>query len=82
MEAQVPSLGWEGPLEEEIATHPSTLAWRIPWSGTGCSPWKSKESDMTVGLSLSLSCLFTKVGGDLKIILCSSVLDKPSKPPY
>ena len=32
MEAQVPSLGWEGPLEEEIATHPSTLAWRIPWT--------------------------------------------------
>ena len=31
-ETQVPSLGWEGPLEEEIATHPSTLAWRIPWT--------------------------------------------------
>ena len=25
------SLGWEDPLEKEMATHSSTLAWRIPW---------------------------------------------------
>ena len=30
-ETQVWSLGWEDPLEKEVATHPSTLAWRIPW---------------------------------------------------
>ena len=24
-------LGWEDPLEEEMATHSSILAWRIPW---------------------------------------------------
>ena len=30
-ETQVPSLGWEDPLEKEIATHSSILAWRIPW---------------------------------------------------
>ena len=29
-ETQVSSLGWEGPLEEEMTTHPSILAWRIP----------------------------------------------------
>ena len=28
----VRSLGWEDPLEEGKATHPSTLAWRIPWT--------------------------------------------------
>ena len=28
---QVRSLGWEDPLEEGTATHPSILAWRIPW---------------------------------------------------
>ena len=28
---QVQSLGWEDPLEEEMATHLSTLAWKIPW---------------------------------------------------
>ena len=26
----VQSLGWEDPLEEEIATHSSILAWKIP----------------------------------------------------
>ena len=29
-ETQVPSLGWEDPLENGMATHFSTLAWRIP----------------------------------------------------
>ena len=30
-EPQVPSLAWEDPLEEEMATHSSTIAWKIPW---------------------------------------------------
>ena len=29
---QVRSLGGEDPLEEEMATHSSILAWRIPWT--------------------------------------------------
>ena len=29
---RVPSLGGEDPLEEEMATHSSILAWRIPWT--------------------------------------------------
>ena len=29
---QVRSLGWEDPLEKEMATHSSNLAWRIPWT--------------------------------------------------
>ena len=31
-ETRVQSLGWEGPLEKEMATHSSILAWRIPWT--------------------------------------------------
>ena len=31
-ETQVPTLGWEDPLEKEMATHSSILAWRIPWT--------------------------------------------------
>ena len=31
-ETQVQSLGQEDPLEEEMAPHSSTLAWRIPWT--------------------------------------------------
>ena len=29
---QVQSLGWEDPLEKEMVTHFSILAWRIPWT--------------------------------------------------
>ena len=29
---QVPSLGWEDPLEEEMAMHSAILAWKIPWT--------------------------------------------------
>ena len=31
-ETQVRSLGQEDPLEKGMATHPSILAWRIPWT--------------------------------------------------
>ena len=31
-EMWVQSLGWEDPLEKEMATHSSILAWRIPWT--------------------------------------------------
>ena len=47
-EMQVRSLSQEDSLEEEMATHPSILAWRIPWteeSLVGYSPWGRKELD-------------------------------------
>ena len=31
-ETWVRSLGWEDPLEKEMATHSSILAWKIPWT--------------------------------------------------
>ena len=42
------SLGQEDPLEKEIATQSSILAWEIPWTErlVGYSPW-GYESDMT-----------------------------------
>ena len=53
-ETWVRSLGREDPLEKEMATHSSILAWRIPWTeelgglqSTGC-----KESDTTERLHL------------------------------
>ena len=47
-ETWVLSLSWEDPLEEEMATHSSILAWRIPWTGA----WRATfhglaESDTT-----------------------------------
>ena len=50
-ETGVLSLGGEDPLEEDMATHSSLLAWKIPWteepSGSSYSPWGRKEFDMT-----------------------------------
>ena len=40
-------LGGEDPLEWEMATHSSVLAWRIPWSLAGYSPWGQKQSNTT-----------------------------------
>ena len=43
------SSGWEDPLEKEMATHSSILAWKTHGqrSLAGCSPWGHKESDTT-----------------------------------
>ena len=43
------SLGEQDPLEKEMATYSSTLAWKIPWikEPAGYIPWGHKESDMT-----------------------------------
>ena len=43
----VQSLGQEDPLEKEMATHSTTLAWRIPWTEEPGGPWGCKESDTT-----------------------------------
>ena len=45
-ETRVRSLSWEDPLEKEMATYSSTLAWRIPWREEP-GPWGRKESDST-----------------------------------
>ena len=41
--------------EKGMATHSSILAWRIPWTEVGYSPWGHKESDKTERITL-LSC--------------------------
>ena len=48
-EIWVRSLGWEDPLEKEMATHSSFFAWRIQWTAelAGHSPLGHKESDTT-----------------------------------
>ena len=46
---RVRSLVWEGPLEKEMATHSSILAWRIPRTEEpdGLQSMGSQESDTT-----------------------------------
>ena len=45
--------GWEDPLEQEMVTHPSILAWRITWTEEPgrCTPWDHKELDTTEQLT-------------------------------
>ena len=49
-ETWVWSLGWEDPLEKEMAIHSRTIAWKIPWTkepGRRKGAWGRKESDTT-----------------------------------
>ena len=47
-ETRVQSLGQENPLEKEMTTHSSILAWRTPWTEELSKlPWGHKESDTT-----------------------------------
>ena len=53
-ETRVWSLGQEDPLEKEMATHPSVLAWRMPPGQRSlmvCSAWSQKDSDTTEWLA-------------------------------
>ena len=48
-ETQVQALGWQDPLEKEMGTHSSSLAWEIPWTEETGGPQSMalQESDMT-----------------------------------
>ena len=48
-ETRVRSLGQEYPLEKEMATHSSILAWKIPWivEAGRLQSWGRRELDMT-----------------------------------
>ena len=72
-EMQFQSLGWEDPLEEEMATHSSVLD-RKPhgqWSLAGCSPRGRKDSDTTEHCApcrhsqCGKSCGFGQMSSDL-----------------
>ena len=50
-ETWVQSLGWEDPLEEDMATHCSILAWRIPWTEEPCGLWSMGSQGVGHGLA-------------------------------
>ena len=58
-EMWVPSLSWEDPLETEMATRSSILAWEIPRTRSlvGYSPWGHKETATTAIICISLTNL-------------------------
>ena len=60
-ETGVQSLGWEDPLEKEIATHSSILAWEIPWTGAwratihgGAKSWTLNEQLSTAHVLIDI----------------------------
>ena len=63
-EIWVRSLGWEDSLEKEMATHSSTLAWKIPWTEEpgvlGVTKSQTRVSDFTCinNLDFSIEILF------------------------
>ena len=58
-ETRVRSLGWEDPLEKEMATHSSILAWRIPW--TEEPGWLQSTGSQRVGHDWAISLHFTSL---------------------
>ena len=73
-EAWARSLSREDPLEEEMATHSSTLAWKLPWTGSlvGDHRGSCQESDTT---ELVQTHKHTVPFGDCKLVfyICESV---------
>ena len=57
-------------VEKAMATHCSTLAWKIPWAEepAACSPWGREESDTTERLhfDFSVSCIGEGNGNPLQ----------------
>ena len=74
-ETQVQSQRWEDPLEKEMATHSSTLAWKISWTEEpgSYSPWGCKESDTTEQLHFLWWCLFYIMVTNITFLDCHSL---------
>ena len=91
-ETRVRSLGWEDPLEKEMVTHSSILAWRVPWTEdlVGYSPRGRKESDTTERLLFHFLSLSgsqqpdSPVGGEglLTVAVARAPLLGPRESPY
>ena len=80
-ETQVQSLGWEDPLEKEMVTHSSILAWRSHgWrSLAGYSPWGSRELDMTEQLHFLSFKSHPEAEPQDRISLCSTEKHMPRR---
>ena len=70
-ETWVQSLGQEDSLEKEMATHPSILAWKVPWTGASYSlsghgemdrTWRLHNTDKAYGRAALLGSLVVRRG--------------------
>ena len=76
-ETRVRSLGWEDPLEKEMATHSNILAWEIPWmqepGGLQSTGSQRVGHNWTTSLSLSLSIPYNILQGGMPDLRFKSV---------
>ena len=76
-ETWVRSLGWEDPLDKEMATYSSILAWRIPWTeepgGLQSTGLQRVGHDWATSLSLSMGIKYLFI---FLLATCSSYLKK------
>ena len=85
LEIRVQSLGQEDALEKEMATHSSTLAWKIPWmeehSRLQSMGWAGKESDMTepIHFHFTLPILMTPIQHNIECSNHSNQVRKEMK---
>ena len=70
---QVQSLGQEDPLEKEMATHSSILAWRIPWTAV-----RQASLSLTISQSLPKFMSIESMMPSNHFILCYPLLLLPS----
>ena len=68
-ETRVRSLGWEDPLEKEMAIHSSTIAWKISWTEEP-GRLQSIGSQSRTRLSNFTSLHFTSLTGDQTCVSC------------
>ena len=73
-ETQVRSLGWEDPLEKEMATNSSTLAYKIPWMEEPGCPWDFPGKNTGVGCHFLLQGIFLTQGSNLGLLHCRQTL--------
>ena len=76
-ETHIQSLGWEDPLEKEMATQSSILVWRIPWTekrGRLCGPWDSRGKNNGVGCHSLLQGTLLTLGSNLGLLHCGEYL--------
>ena len=77
-ETWVQSLGWEDPLEKEMAIHSSTIAWKIPWTEEPdrlqSMGSQRVRHNWATSLSLSLSIIFITINNTLILLITLNII--------
>ena len=80
-ETPVQSLGWEDPLEKEMAIYSSTIAWKIPWTEEPgrLQSMGSQRVRHDSAISLSFSLTFSLKPGEINHFLVQQLTDNVGK---